>query len=112
MRSAVSLLQPCLLLLLSERPGHGYALLERLRSFDLLLQDDPGTVYRALHGLERKGLVEARWEANPSGPARKVYNVTRPGTAALRSWTRDLEGMRKILDHYLLRYRDLVEKHG
>lgn len=48
MRSAVSLLPPCLLLLLSERPRHGYALLEHLCFFDMMLLGDPGTVYRAL----------------------------------------------------------------
>jgi len=110
MRSAVSLLQPCLLLLLSEHPKHGYALIEHLRSFDLALQDDPGTVYRALRGLERRGLVQARWEPNPAGPARKVYSVTGPGGAALRTWTRDLEIVRKLLDSYLSRYQGLTDR--
>ncbi|NKZ07053.1 helix-turn-helix transcriptional regulator [Actinomadura latina] len=108
MRSVVRLLQPCLLLLLSERPGHGYALIEHLRSFGLLLQDDPGAVYRALRELERRGLVEARWEPNPAGPARKVYSITGPGLAALTDWARDLEALRKLLDSYMSRYQSLA----
>ncbi|MFD0854344.1 helix-turn-helix transcriptional regulator [Actinomadura adrarensis] len=106
----MSLLQPCLLLLLSECPKHGYALIEHLRSFELMLQDDPGTVYRTLRALERRGLVEARWEPNPAGPARKVYSITTPGTKILKTWTRDLETARKLLDSYLSRYRNLSDQ--
>lgn len=109
MRPAVGLLQPCLLLLLSEHPGHGYALIEHLRSFGLLLQDDPGAIYRALRGLERQGLLQARWEPNPAGPARKVYSVTGTGAAALEIWTRDLQALRKLLDFYMCRYQSLAE---
>jgi DNA-binding PadR family transcriptional regulator len=65
------------------------------------LQDDPGAVYRALRGLERRGLVWARWEPNPAGPARKVYTITDAGVSALRTWTDDdLEVVRKLLDSY------------
>ncbi|MFG2090358.1 MULTISPECIES: PadR family transcriptional regulator [unclassified Spirillospora] len=105
----MSLLQPVLLLLLSERPGHGYALIEHLRSFGLLLQDDPGAIYRALRGLERRGLVQARWEPNPAGPARKVYSVTDPGATALKVWTRDLETLQNLLDSYMSRYQNLTD---
>jgi poly-beta-hydroxybutyrate-responsive repressor len=104
------MLQPCLLLLLSECPRHGYALIEHLRSFELMLQDDPGTVYRALRGLERQGLLRARWEPNPAGPARKVYSITGTGVTALMTWTRDLEIVRKRLDSYMSRYQDLTEQ--
>ncbi|XRQ11854.1 PadR family transcriptional regulator [Actinomadura welshii] len=104
----MSLLQPFLLLLLSERPGHGYALIEHLRSFGLLLQDDPGAIYRTLRTLERRGLVQARWEPNPAGPARKVYSVTAPGASALKTWTRDLETLQEHLDCYMTRYRTLT----
>jgi PadR family transcriptional regulator PadR len=105
---SVSLLQPCLLLLLSECPKHGYALIGHLRSFELMLQDEPGTVYRTLRALERRGLVRARWEPNPAGPARKVYSITEPGITTLRNWTRDLETVRKLLDCYLNRYQTLA----
>jgi PadR family transcriptional regulator PadR len=106
----VSLLQPCLLLLLSECPKHGYALIEKLRSFELMLQDEPGTVYRTLRALERRGLVRARWEPNPAGPARKVYSITEPGITTLGTWTRDLETVRKLLDSYLSRYQSLAAR--
>jgi DNA-binding PadR family transcriptional regulator len=54
--------------------------------------------------------VRARWEPNPAGPARKVYGITGAGVTALRTWTRDLEIVRKLLDSYLTRYQTLAER--
>ena len=46
-----------------------------------------GTVYPALRRLERDGLVESQWESNESAaasqrPARRYYEITKPGKAA------------------------------
>src|SRR5579864_5350505 len=46
-----------------------------------------GTVYPALRRLERDGLVESQWESDESAaagqrPARRYYEITRPGKAA------------------------------
>src|SRR6476659_1272061 len=53
-------LQPCLLLLLMEQPDHGYELAARLRPMHDG-EGDPGSIYRALRGLERQGLVRSEW---------------------------------------------------
>ena len=72
----------CLLLLLAERPGHGYDLVERLRPFGYE-RDDPAQTYRALHWLEGANLVDPKWETVGPGPARRVFTLTPKGHRAL-----------------------------
>ncbi len=74
----------CLLLLVAERPGHGYDLVERLRPFGYE-HDDPAQTYRALHWLEGAGLVSPVWETTGPGPARRVFSVTAAGQRMVES---------------------------
>jgi PadR family transcriptional regulator PadR len=72
-----------LLATLEAEPRHGYAIIEALRAgsggqFDL----PTGTVYPALHRLERAGLVQATW-AVLGGRRRRVYELTADGRRAL-----------------------------
>lgn len=76
-------LDAMLLAVLDEAPVHGYAVIERLRErsaggFDL----PEGTVYPALHRLERAGLLRATW-STAEGRRRKTYALTRKGRTAL-----------------------------
>jgi len=76
-------LDSLLLAVLAERPAHGYAVIESLRersagAFDLA----EGTVYPALHRLERDGLLHSSWSSEPGRP-RRVYAITRSGSRAL-----------------------------
>jgi PadR family transcriptional regulator len=68
---------------LEQEPAHGYAIIKRLqrRSEDVFRLPE-GTVYPALHRLERDGLVKSRWTA-ASGRRRRVYRLTRSGAEAL-----------------------------
>ena len=68
---------------LEQEPAHGYAIIKRLqrRSADVFRLPE-GTVYPALHRLERDGLVKSRWTA-ARGRRRRVYRLTRPGAEAL-----------------------------
>jgi PadR family transcriptional regulator, regulatory protein PadR len=77
------------LLLLSEiraaGPTHGYALMAGLRkrsegAFELA----EGTVYPALHRLERDGLVSSDWD-HSAPRRRRVYQLTGAGAAALEA---------------------------
>ncbi|MDP8992549.1 MAG: helix-turn-helix transcriptional regulator [Actinomycetota bacterium] len=72
----------CLLMLLAERPGHGYDLVERLRPFGYE-RDDPAQTYRALHWLEAANLVDPTWETAGPGPARRVFTLTSTGHRVL-----------------------------
>jgi DNA-binding PadR family transcriptional regulator len=72
-----------LLASLEAGPRHGYAIIEALRAgsggqFDL----PTGTIYPALHRLERAGLVQATW-AEAGGRRRRVYELTADGRRAL-----------------------------
>lgn len=76
-------LELLLLAVLAEGPRHGYALIERLRArsdgaFDL----PEGTIYPALHRLERAGLLESGW-SHAAARRRRVYRLTQRGRAAL-----------------------------
>jgi PadR family transcriptional regulator, regulatory protein PadR len=76
-------LDAMLLAVLDEEPVHGYAVIERLRersagSFDL----PEGTVYPALHRLERAGRLHATW-TTADGRRRKTYALTGKGRTTL-----------------------------
>jgi len=100
-------LQPCLLLLLMEQPDHGYELAARLRP----MHDgagDPGSVYRALRGLERQGLVRSEWSPSDVGPARRTYYITDDGVAGLDDLADGLRTTRAAVQVFLERYARLV----
>jgi PadR family transcriptional regulator len=95
--------EPALLLLLAERPTHGYELLDRLPA---LLGDervDVGNLYRFLRALEEEGFVTSEWSADLPGPAKRTYALTDDGRALLESWTAALGELRAALDGFLTR---------
>lgn len=96
-------LQCCVLLLLRERPTHGYELIERLRPFGIA-DGDPGNLYRRLRSLERQGMVRSEWETSDAGPRRRTYYLTERGAARLRGWADSLAETRRLLDYYLGRH--------
>ncbi|HEX2699734.1 MAG TPA: inositol monophosphatase family protein [Acidimicrobiales bacterium] len=61
------------LLLLHDRPAHGYEIIVRLA--ELGFRSPPGRIYRALKWLEKAGLVDPAWEFEGRGPARRVYTA-------------------------------------
>jgi PadR family transcriptional regulator PadR len=72
-----------LLAAVQPRPAHGYAIAETLRArsggaFDL----SDGTLYPALHRLERARLMTSRW-SEVNGRRRRVYQLTAKGHRAL-----------------------------
>jgi PadR family transcriptional regulator, regulatory protein PadR len=81
--------------------AHGYALIAALRersdnAFDL----PEGTVYPALHRLERDGLVTSAWDS-AAPRRRRVYRLTPAGIAALaekrREWRAFACGVQAIV---------------
>ena|ERR671936_748464 len=85
-----------LLAVLEPGPLHGYAIMEALRVRSAGQVDLPtGTVYPALHRLERAGLVGANW-SQAGGRRRRVYQLTPAGRSALdteRSTWRDFSAV-------------------
>ena len=100
-------IRPCLLLLLRERPAHGYDLLEQLRAFGFT-RDDPGRLYRALRSLEDDGLVRSAWEKSQTGPDRRIYELTRAGSEALHEQVKTLASVVGTLEGLLARYEEFV----
>lgn len=100
-------LRPCLLLLIAEKPSHGYDLLERLEELGLGTTD-PGGLYRALRSMERDGLVDSVWEMSTSGPARRAYDLTAEGIEWLHAWAGALSESRRLVGRFLDRYRAVV----
>lgn len=101
-------IRPCLLLLLSEQPSHGYDLLERLGRLGLHAID-PGGLYRALRAMEQEGLVVSRWEPSDVGPARRTYRTTDEGRDWLHAWAGTLRETTRIIRRFLTRYDELED---
>lgn len=100
---ARSLLHPYLLLLIYERPGHGYDLIGRLDCLGIT-DVEPGHAYRLLRGLEREGLVVSSWVTSETGPARRRYELTRRGVEDLRAWAPKLAHLGRMLADFLARW--------
>jgi poly-beta-hydroxybutyrate-responsive repressor len=99
--------EPALLLLLRERPQHGYDLLERIP--ELTGDDrgvDLGNLYRVLRALEEDGLVRSEWHAEIPGPAKRVYELTESGAEVLDRWAEALTRTRVEIDGFLERHGD------
>lgn len=72
--------------LLAEESMYGYQLvgeMDRRSSGYFRLKE--GTLYPALHRLERDGIVEGIWEHSPIGQSRKYYQITARGQQKLES---------------------------
>lgn len=101
--------QPCLLLLLRERAGHGYELVDRLKTLGIADGDSAG-IYRTLRAMERDGLTRSAWRSSAAGPARRTYSLTPEGLSALDTVTREVLDTRRTLDAYLDRYSRYSER--
>src|SRR4029077_942180 len=72
-------LDSILLASLEAEPLHGYAIMEAVRAGSRASFDLPtGTVYPALHRLERAGLIRSKW-STVSGRRRRTYELTERG---------------------------------
>jgi PadR family transcriptional regulator, regulatory protein PadR len=95
--------EPALLLLLSERPTHGYELLERLPTLLAEERVDVGNLYRILRALEEDGVVSSEWSADLPGPAKRTYTLTADGHALLEAWRVALSGLDDELQRFTAR---------
>jgi PadR family transcriptional regulator len=99
--------EPTLLLLLRERPMHGYELLERVP--EIAGEDvrvDVGNLYRILRALEEEGIVHSEWSADLPGPAKRTYELTDAGRRLLDRWAEALEHAQEIISGFLRRYEE------
>ena len=84
-------------------PQHGWAIAQRLhRISSATLQVRQGSLYPALHRLERQGWVKAEWRTSDQGRRAKYYALTRRGRAQLDRevalWRRLSAAVAEVLD--------------
>jgi PadR family transcriptional regulator len=65
---------------------HGWAISERLRQISsAALNIQQGSLYPALHRLERRGWIKARWGTSDNNRRAKYYELTRKGRIQLEA---------------------------
>lgn len=70
---------------LSLEPQHGWAISERIQQVSRdALQVAQGSLYPALHRLERRGWIRAEWSASDNNRRAKYYELTREGRKQLQ----------------------------
>jgi transcriptional regulator len=88
---------------LALEPRHGWAIAERLHQISsATLSVRQGSLYPALHRLERRGLVRAYWGTSENNRRAKYYELTRRGRGQLeveiRSWRQLSDAVAQVLD--------------
>ena len=83
-------------------PIHGYGIAHRIRQIsDEVLQVQQGSLYPALHRLEKRGWLKAEWGEAETGREAKFYALTKVGRKQLEAeeanWDRLSEAVAMIL---------------
>lgn len=77
---------------LSLQPMHGWGICERIHQVSReTLQIPQGSLYPALHRLERRGWIRASWGASDNNRRAKYYELTRVGRKQLEAEAQDWE---------------------
>ena len=71
---------------LALEPQHGWAISERIHQISSeVLQVKQGSLYPALHRLERRGWIKAKWGASDNNRKAKYYELTKSGRQQLEA---------------------------
>ena len=93
-----------ILRILAPGPLHGWAISERLRQVSSdTLTIRQGSLYPALHRVERRGWIRARWGASDNNRRAKYYELTRAGRARLDTQTNAWRELVAAIAHVLER---------
>jgi transcriptional regulator len=82
---------------------HGYGIAQKiLLTSKEILQVQQGSLYPALHRLERKGLLKSEWKESGNGPMAKLYSLTAAGRKQFQEeralWQRYAGAVALVLD--------------
>ena len=88
---------------LAPGPRHGWAISERIQQISSsVLQVQQGSLYPALHRLERRGWIEAEWGVSDNNRRAKYYSLTRSGRKQLSeeesAWRKLAAAVAQVLD--------------
>ena len=84
------------------RPQHGWAISERVQQISAdVLRIQQGSLYPALHRLERRGWIKARWGTSDNNRRAKYYELTKSGRQRLQvekeAWAKLTAAMAQVL---------------
>ena len=101
-------MEPFVMVLLAGGAAHGYAIVGELAGLGITNGSvDVGQVYRVLRDLEAAGLVSSSWTTG-SGPARRDYELTDAGYAALDEWAAVMKERTRLVGEFDARYLESV----
>jgi transcriptional regulator len=92
---------------LSAGPMHGYAIAQRIQlASEDFLRVEEGSLYPALHRMERRGWIEAEWGLSEAKRKAKYYHLTAMGRAqlkvAVKNWNRLVEAIAGVMGNRAL----------
>ena len=92
-----------ILQIVSLEPVHGYGIAQRLEQISQsVVQVNQGSLYPALHRLEQKGWLKAKWKQSETGREAKFYSLTASGRLQLiaerNSWARLADAVQLIFN--------------
>ncbi len=84
-------------------PLHGYAIAQEIGSRTAgEIEVEDAALYKALHRLEARALIDAEWGMSESRRRAKFYRITPPGIKVLESetdaWQRYVDAVAKVID--------------
>jgi PadR family transcriptional regulator, regulatory protein PadR len=87
---------------LALEPLHGWAISERVQQISLeVLRIQQGSLYPALHRLQRRGWIKARWGTSDNNRRAKYYELTKSGRMQLEvekdAWEKMTTAVARVL---------------
>jgi transcriptional regulator len=88
---------------LALEPQHGWAVSERIQQISSeVLRIQQGSLYPALHRLERRGWIRAKWGASENNRRAKFYELTKSGRKQLEAeetaWRKLIAAVGQVLE--------------
>ena len=89
---------------LETAPNHGFGITLHVQTVsEGLLQVEEGSLYPALHRLEKEKLIAGEWRQTNNGRRARIYRLTAAGSRHLqrtsKSWTSVARGIQKVLGY-------------
>jgi len=102
-RNLDKLIQPAILAILAAKPLHGYLVVQSLTDMPMFEGHEPDNtgVYRFLNAMEERGLLTSSWDMSDSGPAKKLFDLTKAGRQCLAKWVATLHEYRRQIGELL-----------
>lgn len=102
-------IEPCILLLLTKNPSHGYGLMEGLGKH-CGEKVDIGNLYRTLRKMERNEWIKSAWEKGRIGPNKRKYEITGKGKMTLEEAYIRLKETQSLINHFFTGYKKVFGK--